>query len=157
MKKVNRVTITAAIVVALVTLLSLVGGILANLLATGSFLKTAGLLSFSWVILVVVSIALGILVIFQTILERQVNKTDNRKVTTETKSIGIRINIDDKHVLIEAPDAESVIEVLQEIHENRLKAESQLKAETEFKFEEKKPEVTDVPENKGGEEENKTT
>src|SRR5229473_4601510 len=98
MKKVNRVTITAAIVVALVTLLSLIGGILANL-ATGSFLKTAGLLSFYWVILVVISIALGILVIFQIILER----LDNKKWTTVTRDITIRFNLGEGPVTIEAP------------------------------------------------------
>ncbi len=114
-------------------------------------------MNISIIIFVIASIISSIVVIAQVAHEKRVKNPDNKEVTTETKSIGIRINIDDKHVLIEAPDAESAIEVLQGIHENHLKAELQLKAESEFKFEEKKPEVTDVPETKGGEEENKTT
>jgi hypothetical protein len=139
MKKGNRITITSGIFVALVTLLSLVGGILANL-AASTFIPITGLLSYSWVILVVASIALGILVIFQTAQEKRTNKVDNNKPTTTTKDITGRFILREGPLTIEAPDAEGAIEVYQKIHENFMKSENLLKAESQSMMEETKPE-----------------
>ena len=143
MNKVSRITTRFAIVIALFTLLSLVGSILGNL-ATGSFLKL-WILPFSFSILVLVSLALGILVIIQTAEEKRANKPDENKPIVDTKGVTIRINVNDEPVVIEAPDAESAVEVFQGIHENIMKSENLLKAESHSEMKETHSPKTGIP------------
>jgi hypothetical protein len=144
MKKTNPVIIT--FIIALGALVTLAAYILLNLV-TAQVTNSNGIVFLS--IFLVIAVIIGsILVIIQTVREKQQNQPDNHKVTTETKSIGIRIKVADEDVSIEAPDAESAIKMLQVIFNGK----SSLKVESGLTNEVKEPEERDAPETKRDEE-----
>jgi uncharacterized protein YhhL (DUF1145 family) len=145
MKNVNYIT-SVSITVALITFLSLLVGILVNIL-TGTTRNISWLLTFS-VILVLVSLGLGILVIISTVREKQASKPDENKGTIVSKDITIRFNLGEGPVTIDVPDIKSAVEVLQGIQENLMKSENHLKAESRGTMEQTKPETPDVPDTK---------
>lgn len=148
MKASNSVLI--AIIVALVTFLTIGITFLTNVIVNNS--KVTPFLSYTWIILISISILSSIFVVFQTVQEKRANEPDNDKPTTVTKDITARFILREGPVTIDAPDVESAMKAWQEIHENFMKSENLLKAESQSMMEETKPEVPDVSETKETEE-----
>jgi general stress protein CsbA len=144
MKASNSVLI--AIIVALVTFLTIGITFLVNVIINNS--QVTPFLSYTWIILISISILSSIFVVFQTAQEKRANKPDNDKVTTVTKDMAGRFILREGPVTIEAPDAESAVMMFQAIFHG----ESSLKVESGLTIEVKEPEERDAPETKKDEE-----
>lgn len=144
MKKVSLLEIT--ITIALIALLSIIVGILVNVVAAQGVNGNAWLLV--GVFLVILTVLGTLFVIIQTVREKQQNQPDTSNVTSVSKDIAGRIIIREGPVTIEAPDAESAIKMLQVIFSGK----SSLNVETGLTIEVKEPEERDAPETKRNEE-----
>ena len=138
MKKVNLSYLT--LIIAASALLSLIAGLIISVVTHSLGIN---LLFGIGIFLAIAAIPGIILLIIETAQEKRANKPDNDKATTVTRGVGIRIKVADEDVSIEAPDAESAIKVLQEIHENAMKHENLLKAQSQGTMEETKSEAPD--------------
>lgn len=138
MKKVNLSYLT--LIIAASALLSLIAGLIISVVTHS---LSINLLFGIGIFLAIAAIPGIILVIIETAQEKRASKPDNDKATTVTRGVGIRIKVADEDVSIEAPDAESAIKVLQEIHENAMKHENLLKAQSQGRMEQTKSEAPD--------------